>query len=250
MLKDKIVLITGASGGIGSATARLAYSYGAKLILHDRTETDNLKNLAKELKAEYITCDITDKKAVNEAIVKISAKFPKIDALCNIAGAVNHKPFLETIDDDWFFSYKVNVLGGIHFCQALIPIMQKNHYGRIMNISSVRGHVEGTRASNLPYSSSKAAIINITAALAKEYAKDNIFINSVSSGSVDNTGITKGWDEDTLKRNKNNLLGRLAKPDEIAEMICFLISDKASFITGQDFVVDGGSLIEDNVVNN
>ena len=246
MFKDKVILITGAAGGIGGATARMAKTQGATLILHDRVESESLKNLAVELGAEYFSCDICDKKAVEEAVSKLSLKFSKIDALCNIAGALNHKPFLETIDDDWFFAYKVNVLGTVHFCQALIPVMQKNKYGRIVNISSVRGHVEGTRASNLPYSASKAAVINITAALAKEYANDNIFINSISSGSVNNTGITKTWDEATLKRNTSNLLGRLAEPNEIAEMICFLISDKASFITGQDFPVDGGYLIGNN----
>jgi 3-oxoacyl-[acyl-carrier protein] reductase len=120
--------------------------------------------------------------------------------------------------------------------------MQKNKYGKIVNVGSVRGHAQGSTAKNLPYSASKAAVINITAALAKEYAEDNILINSVSPSGV-NTNIAKTWDEATQKRNTSVPLKRIAEPNEIGEMICFLISDKASYITGQDFVVDGGYLI-------
>ncbi len=245
MFKDKVILITGAAGGIGSATAQMAKKQGATLILHDRVESEFLKNLAKELEAEYVTCDICDKKAVEEVVEKIFIKFSKIDVLCNIAGATNTKPFLETTNDDWLFSYNVNVLGTVNFCQAVIPIMQKNKYGKILNIASVRGYKQGSFANKLPYSSAKAAIINLTAGLAKEYATDNILINSVSPGPV-NTNIAKKWSEKELKHNSDILLGRIAEPEEIAHMICFLISDKASFITGQDFLVDGGYLIGNN----
>lgn len=245
MLENKTILITGSSRGIGAATAKVASSQGAKVILHGKTESDHIKELAKELRTEYIFFDVSDRAAVNDGIAEAIKRFPKIDGLCNVAGAVNPKPFLETTDEDWLYSYKVNVLGIVHLCQALIPHMQKNKFGRIVNIGSVRAYPQGTFATRLSYSASKAAVVNITAALAKEYAQDNILINSVSPGGV-NTDLTKTWDETTLKRNSNVLLKRLAKPSEIAEMVCFLMSDKASYITGHDYPVDGGYLIGNN----
>jgi len=243
MLKNKVVLITGSSSGIGAATARIAVAQGAKVILHGKTEDDNLKAIAKELQAEYIVCDIRDKKAVDKTVADILKHFPKIDALCNVAGAINPKPFLETTDEDWLDAYSVNLLGTVHFCQVLIPHMQKNKFGRIVNIASVRAYSQGSLASRLPYCASKAGVVNITAGLAKEYAEDNILINSISPGGV-NTAIAKIYGNGAIaKRNADVPLNRIAEPNEIGEMICFLISDKASYITGQDFLIDGGYTI-------
>jgi|SRR3989338_5692771 len=247
MLTGKTILITGSSHphGIGAATARLAKSYGATVILHDKEETDQLKNFAKELSVEYTFCDITDKQAVEKSVAELLKKFSRVDVLCNVAGIREAKPFLETDDEHWLKTFKTNVLGAVHFCQVLIPNMQKNKYGRIVNVASIRGHAQGALASRMVYSASKASIINITASLAKEYAGDNIFVNSVSPSGV-NTDIAKSWTPEMLKRNSDVLLKRIAEPNEIAEMICFLASDKASYITGQDFSVDGGYLIGNN----
>lgn len=242
MLKDKIILITGSSSGIGAATARLAKDYGATPILHGKTESEDLKNLAEELGCEYIFCDVGDKEAVLREIAKLHEKKIQIHCLANIAGAVAPKNFLETTDEEWISSYKTNVLGVVHMCQAVIPQMQSNKYGKIVNIGSVRAYPQGTLSTRLPYSASKAAVVNITAALAKEYAKDGISINSVSPGGI-NTDIAKTWDAETLKRNSDVLLGRLGEPKEIAEVVCFFLSDKAGYATGQDFLIDGGYTI-------
>lgn len=241
-----MILVMGAAGIIGSATARAVVREWWKVILHDREAIELLVALAKELNAEYIACDITDQKATKEAVDSLMPRFAKIDGLCNIAGATNPKPFLETTDDDRLFSYKLNVLGTIHFCQAVIPYMQKNKSGRIVNIGSVRAHAQGSYAIRLAYSSSKAAIVNITAGLAKEYAKDNILINCVSPGGTE-SNISKWRDEVTRKHNTDVLLQRLATPEEVADMICFLLSDRSSYTTGQEFVVDGWFLIGNNI---
>lgn len=236
MLDGKVILITGSSRGIGVATARLAVSYGAKVILHGRSESAELKNLSKELNTEYIACDVTDKKAVLKEVDKIIKKVGKIDGLINCAGSVNPKYFLETEDEDWLGDYKINVLGTVHFCQAIIPYMRKAKYGRIVNISSARGHFASNRT--IAYSAAKAAVINLTASLAIECAP-NILVNCVSPGPV-LTDMSKTWSKETWKRLKNSLLGRPANPEEIAEVILFLVSDKASYINGQSILVDGG----------
>jgi len=181
MLKYKIILITGSSSGIGTATARLAKEYGATIILHGKTESEALKSLAKELNCGYIFCDVSDKKAVDLAIKNILSKVKKIDILVNCAGIALRQKFLDTTDESWIDTFKVNVLGTTHFCQAVIPEMQKNKYGRIVNIASIRGFV-GTAGSSV-YSASKAAIVNITATMAKEFAPD-IIINAVAPGSM------------------------------------------------------------------
>ena len=242
MLEGKTILITGSSRGIGAATARLARSYGAEVIVHGRTDNEELANIAKELGAEKIACDVGDREAVHSAIKNLLEKGTKIDGLANVAGIVHRSLPLESSDDDWLNVYRTNVLGIMHMCQAIIPEMQKNKSGKIVNVASVRGYPQGTLASRLPYSASKAAVLNITVALAKEYAKDGIYINSVSPGGV-NTDIAKTWDEATRKNNANVLLKRLGEPNEVGEMICFLLSDKASYITGQDYLVDGGYVV-------
>jgi 3-oxoacyl-[acyl-carrier protein] reductase len=237
MLKDKTILITGSSSGIGAATARLAKGYGAHVILHGKDESEELKNLAKELSCEYIFCDVADQPAVQSEINRILEKVKRIDILVNSAGIAPAQSFLESTDELWLDVFRVNVLGTIHFCQAVIPQMQRNKYGRVVNIASIRGY-PGTAGSSA-YSASKAAVINITATSAKQFAPD-IAINAVAPGFT-NTPMSKTWTDDVImKQAKSSLAGRVAQPEEIAEAILFLASDKASFITGQTILVDGG----------
>ncbi len=236
MLKDKIILITGSSSGIGAATAKLAKEYGATVILHGKTENEDLKNLAKNLDCEYIFCDVSDKTAVESETKRILKKIKRIDILVNSAGISLNQKFLESTDEVWLDVFKTNVLGTTHFCQAVIPEMQNNNYGRIVNIASIRGFY--TTAGNASYSASKAAVVNLTSVLAKQFAP-NILVNAVAPGFT-NTPIAETWNEQVKIQTKNNLLERIAKPEEIAEVILFLASDKASFITGQTILVDGG----------
>lgn len=236
MLKGKIILITGSSSGIGATTARLAKEYGATTIIHGKTASEELKNLAKELNCEYIFCDVADKKAVESEVKKILKKISRIDALINCAGIAPRATFLESTDELWLDVFRVNVLGTAHFCQAIIPQMQKNKYGRVVNIASTRAY---TGTSGKPaYSASKAVIVNLTAVLAKEFAP-NIAVNAVAPGYT-NTPISSNWDEKVWSRINSALVGRIAQPEEIAEAILFLASDRASFITGQTILVDGG----------
>src|SRR3989344_4531399 len=236
MLKEKTIFITGSSRGIGEATARLAKLYGASVILHGHTDSEHLRLLSKELGVKYYVCDIADKKAVDDTMERAIKDHGSIDALINCAGITNRKIFMESTDEIWLETFKVNVLGTVHFCQAIIPHMQGRNKGRIVNIASIRAH--GNTSGRPSYSVSKAGIVNLTAILAKDLAP-HITVNAVSPGFTE-TDMSKTWDEKVGQQVTRALLGRVGKPTEIAEMLLFLASDRASFITGQTFLVDGG----------
>ncbi len=240
--ENKTILITGSARGIGAATARLAHARGANVILHGRTESSQLLDLSKQLdNAPFITCDVADKAAVKKSVLQILEQVGKVDILVNSAGIVNPKPFLESEDEGWLDVFKINLLGTVHFCQALIPQMQKNKFGKIVNIASIRGHTVTASNRGMEYSVTKAAIVSLTSSLAKEFAPE-ITVNAVSPGFTE-TDISKSWNDRVWEQAGSALLNRTAQPEEIAEAILFLASDAASFITGQTLVVDGGYTI-------
>lgn len=238
-LMGKVVVITGSARGIGAATAKLAHRHGATVVLHGQTASPALKKLSTELDNAFtIVCDVTDKSAVAKSIQTVIEKTGRIDALINSAGIVKPQPFLEADDANWLDQFSVNVLGTVHTCQAVIPYMQRNGYGRIVNVASTRGHQVLASNRGMAYSASKAAVINLTAALAKEFAPA-IAVNAVSP-SFTKTDMSRSWNETVHRQVETALLGRAAEPHEIAEAIVFLASDAASFITGQTLLVDGG----------
>lgn len=244
VLNGKIILIAGSARGIGAATARLAHERGAIVVLHGKTETEPLQKLSKELGGVHtIACDATDKTAVEKSVSGVLEKLGKIDVLVNSAGGVNPQPFLESDDENWLDILKLNLLGTVHFCQAVIPSMQTKKYGRIVNVASIRGHAVTASNRGMEYSAAKAGVVSLTSSLAKEYAPD-ITVNGISPGFT-KTDISKTWNERVWKQVSTALLERTAEPQEIAEAILFLASDAASFITGQTLVVDGGYTIAD-----
>jgi len=240
MFENKIILITGSSSGIGKASAKRAKEYGATIIVHGHTETEELKNFANEIDSPAVSFDVNDKNAVVNGVKKIIEKFGRIDSLVNCVGIPKAVSFLESTDEDWLSVYNTNVLGMVHVCQAVIPFMIEKKYGRIVNVASVRAYDEGVGIYSTPYSVSKAGVKSLSAALAKTYAPD-IAVNSISPGFTE-TGFAKTWNEKVWDIARSALLGRVGQPEEIAEAILFLASDKASFITGTDLVVDGGLL--------
>lgn len=234
MLANKTIFITGSSRGMGAAAARLAKSYGAKVILHGKTESDRLKALSQELDAPYITFDVADEQSVKDQAAIAIEKYGPIHGLINSAGIAKSKPFLELERQDWVELIATNLRGVSQVCQAFLPELTKNK-GAIVNVASIRGINSMASPKNIPYSASKAGVINISAALAKE-AAPRVRVNSVSPGYT-KTDMSKNWN---MQQVETALLGRAAEPEELAEVMLFLLSDRASFITGQDIVVDGG----------
>lgn len=238
ILQDKVILITGSSRGIGAATARLAKEYGAKVILHGKSESSELKTLAKELNCSYIFCDVSDQEAVASEVQRIIKEIKRIDILVNSAGYAKPADLSSADDSIWIEHFKINVLGIAHFCKTVIPFMKKQNYGRIVNVASQSGLPHGAKPRTIAYAASKGSVITLTGALAKECAP-NIVVNAVLPGGVE-TDMAQTWSPETRKMLSSNLLKRVALPVEIAEVILFLASDKASYITGQNILVDGG----------
>lgn len=232
--RNKTVVITGASVGIGKATALEFAKNGAAVCLVDvnnegmNAVVEEIKSLGASVKA--FVCDVSDEQRVREVVQEIIVEYGKIDVLVNNAGIWRTwKPFVETTSDDWKKRLSVNVLGLMYFTHAVLPNMIENSYGRIINIGSVAG-VYGN-VNMVDYSMSKGAVSSFTKALAKEVAAQGITVNNVVPGTVRNEGAGAEIDQ--------CYMGRRGELQEYAYLICFLASDKAAYISGQDYQIDG-----------
>lgn len=237
--KNKVALITGASVGIGRATALLLAEEGARLVLID-IDYERLCSVKKELSAYtedvlIYTCDVSDEERVQAVVADAAAHFGRIDILVNNAAIWRvFSNFVETPTSVWKKLLDVNVMGTVYVTQAVLPLMIKNHYGRIVNVSSVAGVYGNKRMSH--YSATKGAVISFTQALAKEVIGDGIVVNAVSPGTV-----TPSENDDVYSTEPSELShsGRTGSNRENAELICFLASDRASYIAGQNIQIDG-----------
>lgn len=234
MLKNKTILITGSSRGIGAATAKLAKEYGAEVILHGKTASNELTKLAKELNSKFAVFDVSDSRQVEKEIEKLGP----IDVLINNAGINPSKTFLELTEQDWRDIFDVNLFGLVNVSRAVLKKMIKQKSGKIINLASIKGYL--STSAKPAYAASKAAVMRITASMAEEFAPQGVLINAVAPGFVE-TGMTKSSLSPKIQAQIDKIpLKRMARPEEIAEVILFVASDKAMYITGQTIVVDGG----------
>ncbi len=235
----KVALVTGAAVGIGRATAILLAQNGAGLILVDVNE-EKLTALKDELAAYTrdvlaFVCDVSDEALVYRVVEKALAKFGKIDILVNNAALWRcWASFLETPSEEWKKFIDINVMGVVYFTKAVLPSMLENAWGRIINVASVAG-VYGN-ANMAHYSATKGAIISMTKALAKEVTDKGVLVNSVSPGSV---SPSNNHDIDYTEENQLSFMGRTGSDRENANLICFLASEEASYISGQNIQIDG-----------
>ena len=238
MFNEKVAVITGGASGIGLATARKLLSEGAKVVLVDWNE--NVSNIAKTLNndAVGIRCDVSSDTDVQKCVNEIKEKFDHIDLLVANAGVGGGPNKAHEVSvDEWNKVIGVNQTGVFLMNKYVISEMLKTGGGAIVNTSSMYGLV-GTTMS-FAYSASKGAINQMTRSLALTYARDNIRVNAVAPGYVD-TPILAEVPKDMKDAMANQLpVGRLGKDTEIANLICYLLSDDATFITGAIVPIDG-----------
>lgn len=236
---NRTALVTGAAVGIGRATAITLAQHGANLVLLD-LNMEQLDALKQEI-APYtknvlvMQCDVSDENHVNQVVKDAQTTFPAIDILINNAALWRcHNTFLDTPVAEWKQYFDVNVMGVVYCCRAVLPGMLKNKWGRIINVSSVAG-VYGN-ANMTHYSATKGALISFTKALAKEVAAQGVLVNCVSPGSV---SPSENTDIDYTQESALSFMGRTGSDRENANVICFLASDEASYISGQNIQIDG-----------
>lgn len=243
----KTILITGSSRGLGRAIARLAHQQGYAVILHGSKESAQLDMLQKELSGSMkIVFDVADKQQVHRDIQTILTKIGLIDVLVNNAGIILNKvKDIQDVDEKKALrEWAVNVLGPIHCIQAVLPAMLRNGKGNVINMASIKAYPNFSTLSSFTYGHTKAAILQMTKALAKEYSSKGVRFNAIAPGYV-LTDMSKDWTVEARERiNKGILLDRLAKPEEIAPFVMFLASEDSAYITGSDFVIDGGYSIK------
>lgn len=241
----KTILVTGSSRGIGKAIAELAHKQNYKVIVHGRTDSDELNHVHRQLEGSLKTAfDVADKDATRVAINELLNEVGAIDVLVNNAGVARNfiKDIAEVDDNKAVEEYKVNVLGTLHCIQAVLPKMLEKGSGSVVSISSIKGYPNLATMSTLTYAPSKAGVISLTKALAKAYP--SVRFNTVAPGYVE-TDQVNDWNEETFNRiTKGTILGRIAKAEEIAPLVMFLASDEASYITGADYLADGGYSIK------
>lgn len=237
--QGKVAMITGASVGIGRAVALCLAEQGADLVLLD-INTELLQNVGEEAKKfgnRVLTyeCDVSNEERVNEVVSDAIKCFGKVDILVNNAALWRDRSsFAESSSDLWKRYMDVNVMGVYYCTRAVIGNMLENGYGRIINVASVAG-VYGN-ANMVHYSATKGAIITMTTALAKEVTEKGVLINCVSPGSV---SPSQNEDMDFFKPSDLSFMGRTGTDRENANLILFLASDEASYISGQNIQIDG-----------
>lgn len=245
-LHGRVVVVTGASSGLGLQMATGFAKQGADLVIMAR-RLERLEAVAETIRTLGvrclpIRCDVTDTEAVNKAAEEAIEFFGKVDVLVNNAGASRNAGVLEMTDEDWDFTMQADLTSVFKVTRAFAKYMAQEKYGRIINIASIYGQVGNTAMDTVAYHSSKGGVINFTRAVAAELAKYNITCNAISPGYFETelTADTLKTEAFTQFMQTSVPLGRYGREGELNAAAVFLASDEASYITGQNIKVDGG----------
>ena len=238
--KDKIVLITGSSSGIGKETALHFAKRGAIVIVHGPEDNAELLESYKQVaekspKSIKLACELSDSKAIRAMFNEIETRFKRLDVLVNNAATQNSTPFLEMEEDNWDKIIAVNLKAPFLCSQLAAKMMLKQGGGKIINIGSV--HEYQTKRNYIHYSTSKGGLVMLTKNLALELAEHNIQVNQVAPGAIATALTEPNRQRQFLTAVPAN---RVGQPHEIASMVCYLASGEADYITGISFTVDGG----------
>ncbi|MFC5591232.1 SDR family NAD(P)-dependent oxidoreductase [Sporosarcina soli] len=250
-IKNKVVAITGAASGIGLATAELFAEAGATVALIDINENEGIDR-ANEMnrngrKAKFFKCNVTSANECEEVVERIEEEFGKIDVLFNNAGVIRRKSVVEHSEEDWDLVLNVSLKGAFLLSKYVIPVMEKNGGGNIINTGSGWGLKGGDVAAS--YCAAKAGVVNLTKAMAIDHGKQNIRVNCICPGDTD-TPLLRDEAKQLQHEEASFLassagdrpLERIGTPQDIGKGVLFLASDMASWVTGTVLTVDGGGL--------
>lgn len=239
--KNKVVIVTGSSRGIGKATALAFAREGAKVVITSRNKRD-CEQTAREVadaggECIVYACDVSKVKDVNNMVKQTLKAFGKIDILVNNAGVFALKPIENVTEQDWDYTIDINLKGPFLLSKAVVPHLKPG--ASIVNIASVLGKVGAPTAT--AYCASKGGLITFTKALALELAPRNIRVNAIAPGPI-KTAMLQGIEDPETKKEFLEWvpLGRFGEPEDIAQAVLFLASDESTYVTGHTLVVDGG----------
>jgi len=238
MFENKVVLITGASGGMGWAIAKKFAEAGAKVALNDIAQAEeSLKTITQELGGRYFLADVSKFEEVEKMVQDIQKEFGRLDILVNNAGITQDRTLAKMTKEEWQRVIDIDLTGVFNCSKAALPLIIANQ-GKIVNISSLVG--QRGNFGQVNYAAAKAGIIGFTKALTKEVGRFGVTVNAVAPGFIE-TRLTENLPpelKETIK--KFTPLGRFGKPEEVASLVVFLASEEADFITGAVINIDGG----------
>ena len=250
-LKNKVSIITGAGNGIGRSIARLFAAEGAIVVVNDinmdlaleASNEINIHNQSSKNTAIAMKADVNNDEEVSNMVREVIKRFGAIDILVNNAGIL-YPTKIENIDmEEWDRVLDINLKGTFICSKVVIPIMKKNKWGRIINMSSSAGRSVSTIGGS-HYTTAKAGVIGFTRAIAKELAPFNINVNAVCPGLVNTVMVRKTISkEEIAEYAKSFPIGRLSEPEEVADLVLFLASERSSYIIGASIDINGGDLM-------
>ena len=245
-MENKVVIVTGGGSGIGRATCYRLRQEGANVVVADRNmagaeETRDLME-GNDQNSAVSRVDISRSAQVKQMVADTVSKFGRLDGLVNGAGIlIRTRPLVEVDDVDWDLTMDTNLKGTFYCCKYAIPAMLEHGGGSIVNISSMSG-VRGV-AYSVPYAVSKAGVIHLTKVAAAQYTHQGVRVNCIAPGGIDTPQMrgSTASAETFQERNVEHPMGRVGRPDEVANLITWLTSEEASYVSGSTYIIDGGA---------